>query len=197
MTHRDCASPIPLATLSEYWLGELDEAREAPEEEHLLGCGHCSAALQALADLGGGIRALVRSGAVRAVVSGAFVERLAAAGLRLREYRVPRDGSVNCTVAPEDDLLIARLEAPLAGVEQVDLVLVNFGPEGRERVRDIPFDSATGEVILAPRTDALRAAPALTASAQVVAVDRDGERVIGEYTFHHTPWKESSGGPHA
>ncbi len=194
MTHRDCASPLPLATLAEYWLGELGEARAVPVEEHLLGCGHCSAALQELVDLGGGIRALLHAGAVRAVVPGAFLEQLSAGGLRLREYRVPRNGSVNCTVAPEDDLVITRLEAPLAGVEQVDLVLVNFGPEGRERVRDIPFDSTAGEVVLAPRTDALRVAPALTARAQVVAVARDGERVIGEYTFHHTPWK-SSGGP--
>lgn len=195
MTHPDCASPVPLATLAEYWLGELDAAREAPVEEHLLGCGHCSAALQELADLGGGIRALVRAGAVLAIVPGAFVERLSAGGLRLREYRVPLNGSVNCTVAPDDDLVIARLEAPLAGVEQVDLVLLDFRPEGQERLRDVPFDAAAGEVVWAPRTDTLHASPAFTAHAQLVAVARDGERVIGEYTFHHTPWKESSGDP--
>lgn len=188
MTRSGCASPIPHATLTEYWLGELDEAREAPVEVHLLGCGHCCAVLQALADLGDGIRALWHAGALRAVVSGAFLDQLAAAGVRLREYRVPLDGSVNCTVAPEDDLVIARMEAPLTGVERVDLVLFNFGPEGRERLRDVAFDSAAGEVVLAPRTDALRAASALTARVQVVAVARDGERVIGEYTFHHTPW---------
>lgn len=188
MSHRACASPIPLAALAEYWLGELDEAREAPLEEHMLGCGHCSAALQELADLGGGIRALVREGAVHAVVTGAFLQRLADAGLRLREYRVPVNGSVNCTVAPDDDLVVAHLEVPLAGVERVDLIILGVEPDGRERLQDIPFDPAAGEVVLAPRIAILRASPAATARMQVVAVARDGERVIGEYTFNHTPW---------
>ena len=37
MTQSSCASPIPLATLLEYWLGELDEAREGQLDEHMLG----------------------------------------------------------------------------------------------------------------------------------------------------------------
>lgn len=188
MTPGDCASPIAFATLAEYWLGELDAAREAALEEHLLGCGRCSAALQELADLGGGIRALVRAGAVRAVVPGSFLERLAADGLRVREYRVPRNGGVNCTVAPQDDLVVARLEAPLSGLGQLDMVLIGFGPEGRERVSDVSFDTATGEVIFAPGTRALRASPAFTGRIQLVAVAGGGERVIGEYTFNHAPW---------
>lgn len=188
MTRNDCSAPIPLATLAEYWLGELDAAREAPLEEHLLGCGQCSAALQVLADLGDGIRALWRAGALRAVVSGAFLERLAASGLRLREYRVPAGGSVNCSVAPQDDLVIARMAAPLAGVERVDLVLINLGPAGEERLRDVAFDAAAGEIVLVPYTDALRAAAERTARVQVLAVAGEGERLLGEYTFHHAPW---------
>lgn len=188
MTRNDCSAPILLATLAEYWLGELDAAREAPLEEHLLGCGQCSAALQVLADLGDGIRALWRAGALRAVVSGAFLERLAASGLRLREYRVPAGGSVNCSVAPQDDLVIARMAAPLAGVERVDLVLINLGPAGEERLRDVAFDAAAGEIVLVPYTDALRAAAERTARVQVLAVAGEGERLLGEYTFHHAPW---------
>jgi hypothetical protein len=188
VTRRECPAPIPLATLAEYWLGELDEVNEARVEEHLLGCGSCSDALQELADLGGGIRALVRDGAVGAVVTDAFVERLAAAGLRLREYRVPLNGSVNCTVAPDDDVMVTRLQAPLAGVEQVDLVMLDIPGQEHFRLRDIPFDPATGEVVLTPRIDSIRAAPVHTERMQLMAVTRDGERVIGEYTFNHTPW---------
>jgi hypothetical protein len=188
MSHRACGSPIPLATLAEYWLGELDELNEARVEEHLLGCGSCSGALQELADLGGGIRALVRDGAVGAVVTDAFVERLAAAGLRLREYRVPLNGSVNCTVAPDDDVMVTRLQAPLAGVDQVDLIMLDVPGQGPFRLRDIPFDPATGEVVLTTRIAPLRASPAATGRMHLVAVARDGERMIGEYTFNHTPW---------
>lgn len=42
--------------------------------------------------------------------------------MRIREYRLPPNGSVNCTVAPDDELLVTRLEAPLEGVERLDAV---------------------------------------------------------------------------
>ena len=188
---RPCQSPVPLATLVEYWLGELDSAREAELDEHLLGCGHCSAALQALVDLGDGIRALVRAGAVRAVVSDAFVQQLAAAGLKVREYRVALNSSVNCTVAPTDDIMISRLRAPLAGVERLDMDLL--GPEGedRERLADIPFDPAAGEVIFTHQIAGIRALPATTLRIRLLAVAPGSEQMLGEYTFNHTPWPGS------
>jgi hypothetical protein len=187
MTQPSCASPIPLATLLEYWLGEVDEAREAALDEHLLGCGHCSATLQGLVDLAGEVRAAVRAGAVHAVLTDAFVKRLAAQGLRLREYRAPHNGSVNCTVAPDDDLLITRLDAPLAGVERLDVE--RLGGEGAvlERLRDVPFDATAGEVVIAERMEVMRALPASTVRIRLLAMALSGERLVGEYTFHHTP----------
>ena len=187
MTRPRCASPIPLATLLAYWLGELDEAREAALDKHLLGCGHCSSSLQGLVDLAGEVRAAVRAGAVHAVLADAFVKRLAAQGLRLREYRVPHNGSVYCTVAPDDDLLITRLDAPLAGVERLDVELLGVEGAGRERLRDVPFDAAAGEVVLAARMERMRALPAATVRMRLLAVAPSGERLVGEYTFHHTP----------
>ncbi len=187
MTQR-CGSPIPLATLAEYWLGEFDAAREAELDEHLLGCGHCSAELQRLADLDHGVRALVGTGAVRAVVTDAFVKRLAATGRMLREYRVARNGSVNCTLAPGDDVLVARLEAPLGGLERLDLDLPGAGSNERIRLTDIPFDPAAGEVVFTPDVPSIRALPAVSYRVRLLAVARDGERLLGEYTFNHTPW---------
>jgi hypothetical protein len=187
MTQPSCASPIPLATLLEYWLGEVDEAREAALDEHLFGCGHCSASLQGLVDIAGEVRAAVRAGAVHAVLTDAFVKRLAAQGLRLREYRAPHNGSVNCTVAPDDDLLITRLDAPLAGVERLDVE--RLGGEGAvlERLRDVPFDATAGEVVIAERMEVMRALPASTVRMRLLAMAPSGERLVGEYTFHHTP----------
>lgn len=187
MTRPVCVSPIPLATLLEYWLGELDEAREGQLDEHLLGCDHCSANLQSLVDLAGEVRAAVRVGAVHTVLTEAFVKRLAAEGLRLREYRVPHNGSVNCTVAPDDDLLITRLGAPLAGVERLDLE--RLGDEGTalERLSDVPFDAAAGEVVFTPQMDRIRALPLTTVRYRLLAVAPSGERLVGEYTLYHTP----------
>lgn len=192
MNPPDCARPIPLATLVEYWLGELDEARENALDEHLLGCGHCSASLQSLVDLAGEVRAAVRAGDLYAVLSGAFVKRLAAEGLRLREYRVAHNGSVHCTVAPDDDLLISRLDAPLAGVERLDVE--RLGGTDAERLHDVPFDAATGEVVFASRMDYIRALPETTLRFRLLAVAPAGERLVGEYTFHHTPYRPGGSG---
>jgi hypothetical protein len=194
MIRSGCASPIPRAALLEYWLGELDEAREAQLDEHLLGCGRCSEALQELVVLADAVRAAVRGGAVNAVLTDGFVKRLAAEGLRLREYRTPHNGSVYCTVAPDDDLLITRLDAPLAGVERLDLE--RLGEEGAvlERLRDVPFDAAAGEVVFASRMQRIRALPATTVRMRLLAVESAGERLVGEYTFHHSPWSAGDRG---
>jgi hypothetical protein len=194
VTQPRCAGPIPLGTLLEYWLGELDEAREGRLDEHLLGCCDCSANLQSLVDIAGEVRAAVRAGAVHAVLTDAFLKRLAAQGLRLREYRVPHNGSVYCTVAPEDDLLITRLDAPLAGVERLDLERLRGEGEILERLRDVPFDAAAGEVVIAERMERMRALPASTLRMRLLAVGPSGERLVGEYTFNHTPWPAGNRG---
>ena len=103
----------------------------------------------------------------------------------MREYRVPRNGSVNCTVAPEDDLLVSRLEAPLAGVGRLDLVVHAPGlPD--EVKQDIPFDPARGEVVMSANMPQLRAMPSLRLRFELVAVDGEDRRVLGEYTFNHS-----------
>ncbi len=191
MSRRPCSTPLTLATLAEYWLGDLDEAGETPMAEHLLGCDRCSAALRNLVDLGAGIRALVGRGVLRTVVSEEFVARLVAGGLRLREYTVARNGSVLCTVAPDDDMVIARLQAPLDGVEQLDLLV--FDPAGREteRLQDIPFSPAAAAVVLASNVEQLRQLPRTQMRMRLVAVEGGGQRLLGEYTFDHTPWAMS------
>jgi len=188
VSRRGCTTPLAPATLAEYWLGDLDAASEAPIAEHLLGCDHCTAALQDLVDLGAGIRALVRRGVLRALVSEEFVARLAAGGLRVREYTVERNGGVLCTAAPDDDLVVARLQAPLDDVGRLDLLI--FDAEGgvAERLQDIPFNPAAAQVLVAWNVEQLRQLPKTTMRTQLVAVERGGQRVLGDYTFNHTPW---------
>ncbi|MBI4194220.1 MAG: zf-HC2 domain-containing protein [Betaproteobacteria bacterium] len=186
MTGPACNAPIALAALIEYWLGELDDTAEARIDEHLLGCGECSKRLAELVGLARGIRAAFREGAVRAFVADAFVKDLAEQGVRLREYRVARNGSVNCTVAPEDDMLVARLEAPLAGVSRLDAIVYPSTDAAAEVFHDIPFNAASGEVVLTPNTARLRLMPSHQHRVRLVAVDAGGERVVGDYTFHHT-----------
>ena len=185
MIHAPCRAPIGLRQLLAYWFGELDEAAQARVDEHLLGCGPCSDSLAELVALGDAVRAVFAQGAVRAFVTDAFVKRLVGHGMRVREYRVARNGSVNCTVAPDDDCVVAHLEAPLAGVKRVDAISYIAGTPA-EVSRDIPFDAASGEVVTLPPIAWLRTMPSHRQRVRLVAVDESGERVIGEYTFNHS-----------
>lgn len=182
-----CRDPIGFEELVAYWLGELPREREAPLEEHVFGCEHCSGRLEELAALASGVRAAVQRGRVGMVVTGPFVEAMKHAGLRLREYRLVPGGSVNCTILPEDDAVVSRLAAPLAGVKRVDIVSRGEGGEPQARLADVPFDARSGEVVVIPSPAWLKAMPAFTMRMRLVAVGGSGESEIGEYTFLHSP----------
>jgi len=189
MSRSRCGAPVEFPTLVGYWLDELDEARAGEVEEHLLGCDECTATAQSLADLSAGIRSLVDRGAVQAVVTDSFVKRIAKRGLRLREYTVPPGGSVNCTFAPDDDVLVTRLEAPLDGIGHVDLLVSDASGREQHRFRDVPFDAAAREIVLTSRSPDIRALPASTLLMRLIAVEGESERILGDYTFHHRPWE--------
>jgi anti-sigma factor RsiW len=182
-----CPAPVSDDTLLGWWSGELAPAERRRLEEHLLSCGACSSRAAAVQELAGGVRELVREGALPVVVLPEVVERLQREGRRIRQYRLPPGGGVRCTVAPEDDVVLARLVADLRGAPRVDLVSrVDDGPE--QRMRDVPFDAAAGEVLLLPPADVLRARPAHVQTMLLLAVEGVGERLLGEYRFDHRPW---------
>jgi hypothetical protein len=123
-------------------------------------------------------------------VSAAFAARLAAGGVRVREYRIPRNGSVNCSVAPDDELLLSRLQAPLEGVSRVDAI-ARIG-DAEERREDVPFDAVSGEVLYVPKVADVRAAPPHDVQVRLLAVEGAVERELGHYTLHHQPWREAA-----
>jgi hypothetical protein len=171
----------PFATLVDYWFGELQPAEEEAFEEHLFGCGECTGKLEELAALGAAVRAAFREGAVRAVISHPLYEAMKKESLHLREYRVTPGGSVQCTILQTDDFVVSRLQAPLAGVRRVDLVTSD------DRFEDVPFDPAAGEVLVLPAPAALKRRGSFTHHMRLLAVEDAGERVLGEYTFLHSP----------
>ena len=184
------AGHLSLETLLDYWLGDSDAASTERIDEHLVRCDACGAALDGLVVLGGGIRDAFRAGRVPAVLSASFLERLATeADLRLREYRLEHNGSVNCTLAPDDDLLVSRLAAPLQGVQRLDIHAEAASVRGAsERLEDVPFDAERGEVLFVPRVADIRQMPAHDLQVRLLAVEPGGERELGRYTFHHRPW---------
>lgn len=188
MSNSSCANPIDANVLSDYWISALSPEEEESVELHLLGCDDCGERLREIIALADAIGSLVRGGNVRVIVSDAFLERAARKGLRVRQYAPPLGGSVNCTVTSHDDLLIARLAADFRNVQRVDLTFTD--PRGTMRLRDIPVNPQSHEVILNESISVARAAPASVAVIQLIAVEESGDRLLGEYTFNHTPTVE-------
>jgi len=122
------------------------------------------------------------------VLTDAFIKKLAAQNVRLREYRVAHNGSVNCTVAPEDEVLVTRLCAPLAGIERLDVDFLDANGQSIQRLHDVPFDPAAGEVVITQQIQVVRAMPATTVQFRLYdMVSPSDERLFSEYALHHTP----------
>jgi hypothetical protein len=174
-------------TLAAYWIAELPG--DPALEEHLFACARCTTRLEWLAALSAGVRAALHGGRVALVASSAFVEAMKRARLRLREYRLEPGQAVDCTIGSADDAVVTRVRAPVANARRVDAlwrIEVAGMPDHDVRLEDVPFDSAAGEVLFMPGAAALRKMPAHTQRLRLVAVDEQGERSLGDYTFRHT-----------
>lgn len=173
--------------LLDYWFGDADAAATDEIDAHLLACDACGAQLDRIAALGRGVREAFAAGRLGVVASPGFVGRLAERGLRVREYRVALNGSVNCTVASEDEVLVGRLQAPLQGVQRLDCAAEVTPGGGTEWLRDIPFDAASGEVVLISPLAEVRGMPAHVMRVRLLSVGEQGSHEIGHFTFRHTP----------
>ena len=82
--------------------------------------------------------------------------------------------------------VLALNPTPIRGLSHVDLVMrVDDGPE--HRVEDLPVASSSPEVIVAQAMPAMRALKTADIRVRLLGRGPEGERVLGEYTFAHTP----------
>jgi hypothetical protein len=186
MTRASCTTPASTQDLLAYWLRELDEPAEWRLDEHLFACGECSGRLRTIVEIGAAIRNELLRGDFGFVLPAAFIRRLQVAGLRVREYSLAPGGSVDCTVAPEDDLVVAHMRAPLRDVRRLDIVIQD-SVAGSMRANDIAFDPAADGVTMVPSVAFLRTLRNAQQRVRLVAVDGVEERVIADYTFNHYP----------
>ena len=183
----DCSNRIEATVLMDYWRAALPSTVEERVEQHLMTCDGCGDRLREVIALAEGLRALARSGALQVVISDYFVERAVETGLQVREYAPPPGGAIQCTVAADDDLLVSRLALSLTTASRVDLSWCD--PQGVEhhRMADIPIRADAGSVICQQSITWAKASPSSTMVARLLSVDEKGdERLLGEYTFHHT-----------
>jgi hypothetical protein len=172
--------------LTQYWLGELDEAHELGLDEHLFACAACSRRLSAIVELGAAVRRVFLDGWLNIVLPEPFICRIKEAGFGVREYRLDAGGAVDCTITPDDDFVVSYLRAPLGGVRRLDM-LIDDTTSGKLRANDVAFDPLAEGLVAVTSSAYLRTLQHSRQRVQLVAVDGAEERVIGDYTFNHYP----------
>jgi hypothetical protein len=171
----------------DYWLAVLPSGAEGDLEEHLLTCDGCGDRLREVIALAESLRTLARSGSLQVIISDHFVKHAVERGLRVREYAPRPGGAVQCTVAADDDLLVARLAVDVTTASRVDLSWSD--PQGVEHQRmiDIPIRAEAGSIVCQQSITWAKASPSGSMIARLIAVgDAGEERILGEYAFHHT-----------
>lgn len=186
MTDAVCAL-IANEALVDYWADAVDTEQQLLLEEHAFTCDHCSHRLQAVGELVRGIpRVARRRGGLDLTVTPSLVAKLQSDQLRLRHYHAQPGERVACTVGADDDMIVAWLGADLQGVGRVDVVVSSDQGGVSGRLHDVPVDRASNQVVYTRAGEVARRWPDMTVLVQVVAVDGDRERLLGEYHFDHT-----------
>lgn len=184
----EATHPLALGDLLEYWLGE-DAARAEQVEAHVFECDDCAAALEDVVQLGRSLVALVREGRVSASATTGLANRFSRDRLNVRQYSVQPNEVVQCTVTPDDELLLARLILPEGAPARIDVSFRFYGEEVK-RVSDVTIDRRAGEVM-----SFLPARPRqgdASGRAEYVLYDPDAAgRVIATYTLEHTAMSEA------
>jgi anti-sigma factor RsiW len=141
-----CNSPLAFETLVAYWAADLDQREQDAVEEHLIGCGTCSAESARIAAITETYRQ-----ALPPLLTPELLAQLRAKGLRVRENPIA-PGEINVAVLDGTlDLMVHRL----GGLALADAQRVSFEmrPEGSDHVMmalsDAPVDRAGNAVLVA------------------------------------------------
>lgn len=193
-----CASPLSFDELIAYVVGELDEPREQDLEAHVFECEHCGARWAACSELGRDVRQAFGEGLLALPVTQAVLYRAASQGLRLREYTVTPGGTAHCTAAPDDDLVIIRLDAGFAPGEAVDVDVEQQPQDGGIPTHtssfDLPFEGDTGQLVFANPASVVRgyANSRWTITAHAHDPETGRHRTVGPFILHHARWGGST-----
>ena len=122
MTATRCPAPIGFADVVDYWAGDLTRAEEDRIEEHMFTCADCAREVAAAeGSLAVSRPRRARGGCIRSSpIRFSIVSPLTACGSACS--RSKGSGIVPCAVWADDDLVVARIRADLAGVDSVTIV---------------------------------------------------------------------------
>jgi hypothetical protein len=175
-----CPGPVDGPTLVDYWLGELHAEAEQRVEEHLFSCEDCH---RASAEIGTMVRRLEQL--VPTVMTRPVLEQLGRR-FEVRVGDVPPGGETTIHWPRPGALHVHRLIADLTGVERLDLAL--FLPDGTAvgDPQSVPFDPASGEVLVTCQSHFSQLFPA-EFLIRLFRVEGESSAAIAEYTLRHLP----------
>jgi hypothetical protein len=180
-----CASPIADERLIDYWTGGLPAADGSSIEEHVFSCADCSARLEAVASVAGGVAALARQGRISGIISRALLNRLQRDGVRVRQFTLDPGEMVPCAAFPGDDLVVTSLNADLTGVRAVSLRVTGPGNQLFGAIDDISVAAAATGVLWATPGAFVRSMPSQQLRLTLRASDGAGG-ILGEYVLDHS-----------
>jgi anti-sigma factor RsiW len=178
-----CASPIADERLIDYWTGELAAADGAALEAHLFTCAGCSARLEGVAAVAGGVAALARQGRISGIISRALLNRLQRDGVRVRQFTLDPGETVPCAAFPGDDVVVTSLQANLTGVRSVSLRVTGPGDVLFGAIDDIPVPAAATGLLWATPGAFVRSMPS---QALRLTIRSSDDALLGEYVLEHT-----------
>jgi hypothetical protein len=187
-----CTAPLALDELLAYHRGELEASHEEAVEAHYFGCEFCSERLAWLEQLGSGVAGALRRGLLDVAITRESVDRLERTGAVVRKYEVQAGQSVNCTIAPGEDMTVATLRAPLRPNVPVTLLLdVLDRASGRQMQELHPAfqDQRTGEIIFSLGGEDLRAVGDVRFTISVRYGEGPDAETAGPFVMNHSRWK--------
>lgn len=179
-----CASPIPDERLIDYWAGDLPAADGDALEAHLFACADCSARLEAVASVAGGLGVLARQGRISGIISRALLNKLQRDGVRVRQFTLDPGETVPCAAYPGDDVVVTWLNADLTDVRRVSLRVTGPNDTVFGVLDDVAVPAAGTSVLWATPGAFVRSMP--STQLRLTLRTADGASLLGEYVLEHT-----------
>ena len=187
----DCSTPLSLEALVAYRRGELDAEAERLLEGHYFGCASCGAMLAWLEGLEEAVISAMRAGLFDVYVRRETVERLERAGSVVRKYDLAPGQSVNCTIAPGDDMTVVTLHGPLRpGVPVTVVVDLLDHASGYQMQQIHPSfqDQETGDVMVRLAGVIQKSLGRTRVTLTLRYGDGDTLDTVGAFVMNHAPW---------
>lgn len=172
--------PLDSWTLVAYWADDLDTAAAEAVEDHVMECERCAEASGRIAEITEALRQVPPP-----VLSHARVARLRERGAIIQDNPIA-PGEINTgRVTPELDILLHRLGGLdlVVGSHVTLRIAVERGDAPLFAIEEVPFDSGTGELLVACHRHFAALPPDVTFTVDVRHPSGHNQR--NRYTVRH------------